>query len=670
MGWNTVLARSLAVGLACAATSLSAMPPSVGPQVVSTSGSSAGGGTTTTISGMPVTTGPIFGTGVISGTVTDGTSGGPLEGAVVQLAGGTQPPTGRPQVMTDARGRFVFTHLLPAEDYVVSVSRMGYLAGGYKRLPGSSAIARITLKDGEWFPKADMSLAKTASIAGAVFDDQNDPVVGIPVRLLMKVRVAGRTRLAAGPSTTTDDRGLYRFSGLSAGEYLVHVPNVKVTVADEPAKPSTAPTGTSVTSSAPDPEGVLKAEGGLALLVGLYATPPAGGGSVSYAMAYHPAARSLDAATPISLEYGDQRQNVDVQLSLLPTFRVSGRLLGTPEAVTRLPVRLMPVGAEGLGHGAEAGFTTTDATGAFTFLHVPAGDYTVMASHTVSEFSTGGGITTSTLLPARATTIVSMSSSQVPGSNGVSMLSRSSQGPAVAGRAAVSVADRDVDDVAVTLVTAVKVSGSFLWDGAETPPSGVSVPGVRLEPADGDLSVNLRSPIGRPDSGTVGFSIDGALPGRYVFPGISTGAFSLEGIEWRGRDLITSPLEVEGDRDITGIVIRMSSKTNTVTGSVRDSSGAVASSGGVIVFPASSALWRNFGLSAVLFKTGSVFADGTYKFTRLVPGEYLIVAVPDEDRTKWVDPDYLEKISGAATRIQVLPGATVTQNLRIVSGGR
>jgi hypothetical protein len=505
-----------------------------------------------------------------------------------------------------------------------------------------------------------------------VFDDQNDPVVGVPVRLLMKVRVAGRTRLAAGPSTSTDDRGIYRFAGLSAGEYLVHVPSVQVTVADEPVRPPTPAPGTSVTSNAPDPDGVLRADGGLALLVGLYATPPAGGGSASYSMAYHPAARSLDAATPISLAYGDQRQNIDVQLSLLPVFRVSGRVLGSPDAIAKLPVRLVPVGAEGLGHGAEAGFTTTDTTGAFTFLRVPAGDYTVMASHTVSEFSMGGGgVSTSTLIPARAISIVSMSSSSITGSNGVSMLSRSSQGPPVSGRVSVSVTDRAVDDVAVTLVTGVKVSGTFLWDGVETPPAGVSVPVVRLEAADGDLSLNLRSSgTSRPEPGAAGFLIDGALPGRYLFPSISLGTFSLEGIEWRGRDLITSPLEVEGDRDITGIVIKMSSKTNTVTGSVRDSSGAVALSGGVIVFPASQTLWRNFGLSATLFRTGSVLADGTYKFTRLVPGEYLIAAVPDEDRSKWVDPEYLESISGAATRIQVLPGATVTQNLRIVSGGR
>jgi hypothetical protein len=444
-----------------------------------------------------------------------------------------------------------------------------------------------------------------------------------------------------------------------------------VTLSGDSLKSPTALAAMSVTSGAADPDGVLRADGGLALFVGLYATPPAGGASVSYAMAYHPAARSMDGATPVSLEYGDQRRNVDVQLSLLPTFRVSGRVLGATESLTKLPVRLVPVGAEELGLGAEAGFTTTDASGAFTFLNVPAGDYTVMASHTVSEFTTSGGISAGTLLPSRAITITSMSSSQVTGSNGVSMSSRSSQGPLVAGRIPVSVSDRSVDDLVVPLITAVKVSGHFLWDGAEAPPTGVSTASVRLEPADGDVSLMLRSTVVRNlDQRPVQFTVDGALPGRYLFSGISVGAFFAESIEWRGQDLIATPLVVEGDREITGVVIRMSSKTNVVTGSVRDAGGAVTSSGAVIVFPAAASLWRNFGLSAVLFRTTSMLSDGTFRFTRLVPGEYLIAAVPDEDRSKWVDPDYLASIAGAATRIQVTPGATVTQSLRMVAGGR
>jgi hypothetical protein len=90
----------------------------------------------------------------------------------------------------------------------------------------------------------------------------------------------------------------------------------------------------------------------------------------------------------------------------------------------------------------------------------------------------------------------------------------------------------------------------------------------------------------------------------------------------------------------------------------------------VLAFPASPALWRNFGLSALLFKTGTIVGNGTYRLDRLVPGDYLLAAVPDEDRAKWVDPDYLASIATSATRVRVTPGSSPTQDLRIIGGGQ
>ena len=673
MRWKFVLACGLAGVLVCAASSPVAAS-AAGPQVVSTT--SSAGGDITSISGMTVPEPAVFGTGVISGVVTDGTTGLPLEGALVSLGGGRPGPAGRPQQMTDFRGRFVFTHLVQSS-YTLSALKLGYLDGGYRRLPGLTSTIPIVIRDGEWFPKADVQLWQTGSISGTVLDDQNDPVVGVPVRVLMKVRVAGRARYAAGVSTVTDDRGMYRLSGLSPGDYLIHVPGVQVTMPEAaPAPRPPAPSGAnsaSITSAAPDPDGVLRAEGGLGLFVGFFATPPAGGGGAAYGMAYHPAARSMDAATPVTLGYGDQRQNVDVQLTLLPTFRVSGRVLGPPgDGLAKLPLRLLPVGSESLALGAEAALTTTDAQGAFTFLRVPSGDYTLIASRTMSEFGTSTGITNSTLIPRSALSFNSMSVGSLQGQSGVSLSTRSTAGDLrVSGRASVSVADRDVDDLAVPLVTGVTVSGHFLWDGVEAPPNGVSPSQtVRLEPADGDVSlvVRGRSP-GRVLDVPVPFGVEGVLPGRYVFGSVSAGQFSLEAIEWRGRDLLTSPLEIEGDRDVTGVVIRLTSKPTTVTGSVSTANGP-ASAGVIIAFPATPSLWRNSGLSATLFRTGSIDAKGTYTVSQLVPGEYLLAAVPDEDRTKWMDPDFLASIAGSATRVTVAPGSKVTQSLRMIGGGR
>jgi hypothetical protein len=127
---------------------------------------------------------------------------------------------------------------------------------------------------------------------------------------------------------------------------------------------------------------------------------------------------------------------------------------------------------------------------------------------------------------------------------------------------------------------------------------------------------------------------------------------------------------VDGTKNITGVVVRLTTKRITLSGSVQDTNGAAATSGAVLTFPASPALWRNFGLSANLFRTSTIVSGGTYRVDRLVPGDYLLVAVPDEDRSKWVDPDFLASVAGYATRVTVEAGATISQNLRMIGGRR
>ena len=669
----------LAGGLAVVMT-LAASPHA---QVVTTSSSSAGDVTTTVTNIPPAPVTPAFGTGAISGIVTDGRTGLPLEGVVVHLSGGGAAASApRPGQLTDARGRFVFTHLPAFPDYVIAAARAGYMAGGYKRAPGILTATRIAIRDTEWLQTADVELWKPASISGTVRDEHGDPVVGIPVRALVSVQIAGRRQQAAGPATQTDDRGVYRLADLQPGDYVVHVPSVQITLPATAAPARPTPTGgrtggpAGATASLPDVPAIVRADGNTGLMAGYYATPPPGSGAMAYAMAFHPAALSPAQATPVSVEYGDELENIDVQLSLVPTVSVSGQVTGPAGALDRLPVRLLPVGSESLALGAEAAFTQTDAQGVFTLLRVPSGEYTLIASRSVAEYSRSGPTTISTdIMPSAAIMITSMSAGQVSGANGVSYSSRSTVGAAVTGRMSLSVGNRDLAGLVVPLTTGVKVSGHFLWDGEQTPPDTLRLqPAVGLEPADGDLSLGVRNRM-TIRQGTealpspLPFDVEGVLPGRYLFSHIETAGFVLEGIDWNGRNLLTTPLEVDGLKDVGGVIVSLTSKRISLSGSVRDDSGP-ATSGAVLTFPASPALWRNFGLSANLFKTSTIVSGGTYRVDRLVPGDYLMVAVPDEDRSKWVDPDFLTRIAGQATRVHVAPGATLVQDLRLVGGKR
>jgi len=662
---------------------LDGAPTSAARQVVSSSsqGGGRGGDVTTsfTTPEAPATTG----TGAISGVVTDGATGQPLQGALVQLIGGgaargAAPP--RTRQRTDSRGRFIFTRLPVSDAFGVSVARQGYFDGAFKSAPGTMTSARIALRDGEWFTKADIALQRPAAITGTVRDERGEPVVGIPVQALLDARIAGRTRRASGPSAVTDDRGMYRLGNLRPGRYLIHVPNVQVTLPDGTAAVGLAATNPSTTST-PPLNLMRSSEGGrsdgLGVLVGYFPTSPTGSRATAYPMMYHPSARSMDQAAPVSVDFGEQRTNIDVQLMLEPSFRVSGRVLGTAETLAKLPVRLVPVGAEDLGNGAEAAMTMTDAAGAFTFLNVPVGEYTVVAANMQGGYSSSSSVSSRSLLPARASFFSgSMSGGMVAGSDGLNYNARATGGAWALGRVSVSVGDQDILDLAVPLVAGVAVSGHFLWDGSPTAPESVrSIPLVRLEPADGSLILGM--PMGgmgrlpNPMAVPLPFTFNSVLPGRYTLnANILVANYVAEAVEYGGRDLLSTPLTVEGDKDITGIVIRLTSKPMSITGFVRNFAGGLADAGAVIFFPTDRAQWQDHGITAQRFGTASITTSGSYRAPTLPPGEYYAAAVPGADRQRFLDPEFLLTLITQATRVTLTPGSNITQDLRMIGGGR
>jgi len=628
---------------------------------------------------------PTTGTGAISGVVTDGATGLPLAGAYVLLTNqsGTGVGAPRPRQTTDSRGRYVFTHLPASQNYFLVASRPGYLDGGYKRLPGTTTQTRIGLADAQWFTGGDIAMWKPASISGVVRDERGEPLVDIPVRVLMRVRAAAVDRWAAGPVVSTDDLGAYRISGLQPGAYVVHVPNIQVTLpSGEVALYSTPPrptvAGAPPPASTVQPPDILRGPDGLGLLVGHYPTAMPDDQGSAYRMAFHPAADTVTMAEVINVGHGDQRTDVDVAVRPGPTVTVSGRVVGPVDAIVGLPVRLVPVGHESLGPVGEAGITRTDATGAFTFSRVPAGDYSVIASRSQSGFQLqGASLAGGRLTPRAADPFVGrMSNNQFAGVPGVMFHTRGAQGVDATGSVQVSVGTRAITDLTIPLTPTVTVSGYFEWDGSETPPFGLSnTPAVRLEPADANPALgSYFGGLGPPPKGDspsrIEFTLPNVLPGRYLVGDVLASTWALAGAEWNGRDVMASALEVTGDRNITGLVIKMMGQRSGISGHVKGVAGEPAADALAVSFPVAPAEWLLQGISAQRFRNAAVATDGSYRLVGVLPGDYYVAAIPLTDRTRWLDPAYLATLAAQATRVSVKPSATSTQDLRLVGGAR
>jgi len=633
-----------------------------------------------TLSALPQAPPPtIYGSGAISGVVTDGVTRLPVEGALVHLgtAEARGGPGARPRQRTDARGRFIFQRLPAYDMYGLQVSRHGYFDAGFRSAPAVVTSSRIALREGEWLAKADVTLWPPAAISGTVRDERGEPMVGVAVRSVMQVPVAGRARLATGAAVMTDDRGMYRLANLKPGRYFVHVPSVQITLPD-----GTAPIGGARFPA--EPLTLLRSDDagrsdGLSLLVGYFPTPLPGSGTTAYPMMYHPSARTLDEAEAVSVNYGDLRANVDVTLALVATVRISGQVVGPANAIAKLPVRLMPAGSDDLGQGAEAAMSLTDPLGRFTFLQVPGGNYIVVASSTQAEYATGSSIGRRLMPDLPGFMATSMSSGTVAGADGLRYNSRRLSQRGVTGRVPVTVGDQNIDDLSVPIETGVTVSGSFLWDGAQAPPADLRfAPFMRLEPADGDLSIGV--PFGGTAPAAQGatlptpttFELSGVLPGRYTFgESFTSGSFTVAAVEYGGQDVMATPLVVTGAGDIRDLVVRMVSQRITLSGRVTASNGAVPQDAAVIIFPADRAMWRDYGITAARFKTASVTAAGTFPSPAgLLPGEYYAAAVRQEDRMRWTDAEFLNALASRATRVRLVAGSPTTIDLRFDEGGR
>jgi hypothetical protein len=622
------------------------------------------------------------GTGVISGVVIDGTTKQPLQGAVVSITGirSTNTAVRGTRQITDEKGRFAFTRLPAGLGYSISASKFGYFDGAYGRRAPQGASRRIALTENQWFPDATIELWRPASISGAVVDEAGEPVVGVLVRAYLEILVGGVAHAASSVVAKTDDRGLYRLANLAEGKYVVLVPSVQHAV---PASISlmdlsgATPQGIAYAESAGrevplrrDP--LLGIDRDHRLVVGPYPTPPAaaGGRPQAYPPTYFPSARSFDRAEPIRLQRGEDRRNVDFHLQPVPTSRILGRLAGPDDAIGGVTLRLLPAGSEMLGRGSETATALTSSSGAFVFLNVPSGRYSIIAAGGVSEYEHRAPLAVSVDLPqVPGQRPAAMSSSAVfSGPAGTMFSSRSSSDPVkYFGRQQVTVGGTDLTDVIVTMNTGVSISGRIELGPRQpnatpgAPPALGLASSISVEPANGDPTLGQRFVRANLVGESAEFNIVGLQPGQYLLRLV--GSRPLKSIMWEGRDYTYTPFDTSSGRDYTGVVIAVSTEQTTINGFVRDRAGQVQENAAVIYFPVEPAQWTNFGNQPSRLRSASVATTGEFTLRTLPAGDYFLIAVDTDQSDSWKDPAFLAAASKVATKISIQWGETKTQDL-------
>ena len=638
------------------------------------------------------------GTGLIVGQVVDAGTDKPVAGAIVNIGGsgaggrggggamigfassggpltlgGPADPNAVPRVITDADGHFVFRNL-PKGSFNINATRVGYIDGSYGRLRPAGSSQTLDLDDGQRVSDVKVRVFRYASVSGTVVDDLGEPAVGVTVRAYKRAVVGGKRLLGtSGIATQTDDRGMYRLGMLMPGDYVIGVPTVQTSMPAGTNGPlgglgpdvlSTMMSGSGsislnfgagsqVTS---DPRFLLSTSGAP------FSTDPSGKLLV-YPSQYFPNTAAASQAENITLISGDDRSGVDMQLKLVPTSNVGGRLIGPDGPASGFALHLVSAESGLMSGDPDVATAITNTAGEFMFLGVPAGSYTVETVRVprgqgVTQMFAGGG----------GTMMFTTTINTVGGRGGPPAPTQ----PTLWIETPLSVGG-DVNNLTLSLREGLSLSGKFQFEGAAQQPTGDDFQTITMVAESADGRTHLPTVTGRGDpKGT--FTINGLLPGKYLLraAGAPRG-WSFKNATMGGTDVSDVGVDV-GEHEITGIAVTFSDQTSALSGNVKNADGAPDSAAAVVVFPADNRSWENYGSNPRRMRTVRTTKTGAYTIPALPAGDYFVAAIKEELSGDWQDPRMLDQISRGATRLSIGDADKhnqdlTTANLRPLSNG-
>jgi hypothetical protein len=555
------------------------------------------------------------------------------------------------RVMTDGQGQFVFRDL-PAGPYVLSSMAAGYVDGAYGR---TTLVRRaldldrpLDLTDADKPLSVTIQMWKMGGISGRITDEAGEPMVGAPLTVMERFTDRGLPTSRSTRPATTDDRGFYHVD-VAPGDYVVGL------VAATTTMPAAAVDGfvqaqreggatmqaymkQVIAMGSLLPRGVgVRVGNFLVSQLGMQNTwvvPPfhmQDGHEVFYPTTFHPSSLTIAAASVVSVSSGEEKTGVDVNVHPVPARRVSGRVIGPDGPAAGIAVRVIAADADpGMAMfaiAAETSQTVADGAGDFTLLGIPPGTYTLKVLRASDP-------TEPVWWAAESITIG---------------------------------AETDLTNLTVRLQNGAPIGGRLVIEGSAAPPASAALKliSIRPTPLAGTVSamMGMAGWIAHPDDN--GRFVTGPMvPGPYMIVVTNLPAgWMLKSVSVGPQNGADKPFELTSD-GATDVVVTITDKVSTLTGTARDANGQPEPVATVAVFPADRSLWAPPGMASRRIQTTAPGRDGRFAFRGLPAGDYLIVA------TDWPADFFDNKVLGAlvgdAVRVTIAEGGTSSQDVRVV----
>lgn len=507
----------------------------------------------------------------ITGTVTDAQTGHPVASAQVSAISFGQPEQ---TTTTNALGKFSFTGLVSTtRPWAVIARGDGYQTERQVVTPGSPVHLKI---------------AKGASLSGRVIDRDGKGIPGVWVSARIEAYRNGRPALGGFHMRRTNEGGEYTLSPLPPGTYLLLAEPALPIV---PAKPG-----------APLPEPVM----------GIGRT-------------YYDGASQATGALPVTLQKGEQRTNLDIELREEPVVCVVSSVQKTVEVPASAKVNvtlaeLYPSSQSRIATGPWAG------DGDFQICGVPAGAYRLSAAVQLPD--------TNAILFAN--TIASVSSKR---SERIPPLELRPGWPVV-GRLTIRNSENRLEPVLATGITVeLTVKDRLPWAGEGS-------------------AANV-------EAGSGGFMIHLILGGEYWVDvrGLPDRLYVAE-VRYEGREAYTNPAAIAGSRP--GIEITLGADGAVVRGKAESKPGVPAA--GITVALVSANLTVPLARPDHIRSTTTA-DDGSFTFANVPPGEYRLDAYADMPWYDAQNPRLVPAASGRTQKLRLTPGqdANITLQVNAIS---
>jgi hypothetical protein len=523
--------------------------------------------------------------GRLTGRVVASDTARPLKRARVFISA-VELPEGR-GTLTDDSGIFDITEL-PAGRYTVNVSKAGYVSLSYGQRRPLQAGTPLQLADGQQLKGVDFSLPRGSVVAGRVFDEDGDAMPGANVRVMRYQYLQGDRRLMPAGSAQTDDKGQYRVWGLMPGDYYVSA---------VVRNPNFGGRGGPPGAAQPDEEEAL-----------------------AYAPTYFPGAPSVDEAKAVVLGLGQEVVDINFNLQLVHTSRISGRVTnpdGTAATSGNISLLADAASARGGQLGTRYG-GRIDWDGSFMLVNVPPGRYVLRAS-------------------ADDTGVMQFASQPLTVTSG------------------------DLPDVLVMLVPGGSITGTIAFPATKLPVPDLTQ--VRIAAPSLEAGVQGQTNARVDKDGR--FMLESLAAGPHVLrPQGNLRGWSLKAVTIDGRDVTDVPIDLRSGQRVANVAVTFTDAQTEVDGTIATEQGTPVTDYTVLAFSTDTDYWRPLSRHIM---TARPDQTGKFRIRGLPSGDYYVVPVDPSEQGEWFDAAYLDAHRAGASKITLGDGETRVQDFKVKS---